>query len=115
MRGKRLDGEATSAVQSVAAAGRAILRVDTKEHAPYTGGSMHFSLDLSPDLHAKLARLAAEERRGAEALAREAIERMVDCDAWFLRQVEQGFAAADRGEFIEHDDMLEHIDRRYPG
>ena len=51
---------------------------------------------LTPDLEAKLARLAAEGGRDKQALAREAIERLVDCDEWFLREVDLGLAAADR-------------------
>ena len=50
-----------------------------------------------------------------ETLAREAIEWFVNYDEWFLREVEKGLAAADRGEFIEHDEIGRLIDRRYPG
>jgi len=39
----------------------------------------------------------------------------VDHDEWFLREVEKGLAAADRGEFVEHDEIRKRIDRRYPG
>jgi predicted transcriptional regulator len=39
----------------------------------------------------------------------------VDYDEWFLREVEKGLAAADRGEFMEHDDISKLIDSRYPG
>lgn len=45
----------------------------------------------------------------------EAVERMVDYDAWFGEEVEKGLAAADRGELIEHEDIGKLIDRRYPG
>ena len=48
------------------------------------------------------------------ALAREAIERFLDYDAWFLQEVNKGLAAADRGDFIEHDDVRKLIDSRYP-
>lgn len=70
---------------------------------------------LSPDLEAKLSRVAAEQGRDAETLVQEAVERLVDYDEWFLREVEKGLAAADRGEFIEHDDVLKMIESRYPG
>ena len=46
---------------------------------------------------------------------RQAIERLVDYDDWFAREVEQGLAAADRGEFIEHEEIRTLIDRRFPG
>ena len=41
---------------------------------------------LSPDVQSKLARLAAERGREAEVLAREAIERFVDYDEWFVNK-----------------------------
>ena len=72
-------------------------------------------VDFTPDLQAKLTRLAAEQGRDTKAIVREAVERFVDYDEWFLREVEKGLAAADRGEFIEHDDISKLIDSRYPG
>jgi len=72
-------------------------------------------IDLSPDLEAKLSRLAAEQGRDTRALVREAVERFVDYDEWFLREVEKGLTAADRGEFIEHDAIGQLINRQYPG
>ena len=70
---------------------------------------------FSPELEAKLTRLAAEQGRDREALVVEAVERVVNYDEWFLREVEKGVAAADRGEFLEHQDMKKRLDRRYPG
>jgi predicted transcriptional regulator len=72
-------------------------------------------VNLTPDLQAKLSRLAAERGRDAQALVQEAIERFVDYDEWFLREVEKGLAAADRDELIEHEDIGKLIDSRYPG
>jgi len=72
-------------------------------------------VEFTPDLQAKIARLAAEQGRDTQALVREAVERFVDYDEWFLREVERGLAAADRGEFIEHEEFSRFIDRRYPG
>jgi predicted transcriptional regulator len=45
----------------------------------------------------------------------EAVERLVDYDDWFLREVEKGLSAADRGEFLEHEDIGTLIKSRYPG
>ena len=70
---------------------------------------------LKPDLEEKLSRLASEKGRDRESLVVEAVERMVDYDAWFVQEVEKGLAAADRGEFIEHEEVRKLIDRRYPG
>ena len=69
---------------------------------------------FSPEMQTKLDRMAAEQGRAAEVLVEEAVERLLDYDSWFFRQVEQGLAAADRGEFVEHDDVGALLDRRYP-
>ena len=72
-------------------------------------------MPLNPDLQAKLIRLAAHQGRASEVLVVEAVERLVNYDEWFLREVEKGLAAADRGEFVEHSDLRKMIDERYPG
>ena len=72
-------------------------------------------VDFTPDLQAKLTRLAAEQGRDTKSIVREAVERFVDYDEWFLREVEKGLAAADRGELIDHDEIGKLIDSRYPG
>lgn len=70
---------------------------------------------LNPELQEKLSRLASEQGRDSEALVVEAVERMINYDEWFLKEVEVGLAAADRGEFVENEDVKKLIDRRYPG
>jgi predicted transcriptional regulator len=70
---------------------------------------------LSPDLQAKLSRLAADRGSDAQALVQEAVERFVDCDEWFLQEVDKGLAAADHGDLIDHDDIGKLINSRYPG
>ena len=70
---------------------------------------------LNPDLQAKLSRLAAQQGRATESLVVEAVERMVSYDEWFVRQVQHGISAADRGEFRDHDEVRKLIDERYPG
>ena len=66
---------------------------------------------LSADLQAKLARIAQERGTDAEALAREAIERMVDYDDWFMREVEKGLAQIERGETLSHDEVGARLER----
>jgi predicted transcriptional regulator len=72
-------------------------------------------VDLTPDLEAKLTRLAAEQGRDTRTLVREAVERLVNYDEWFVREVEKGLAAADRGELIDHEEIGKLIAQRYPG
>ena len=60
---------------------------------------------LNPDVQDKLSRIAAARGSDAEMLAREAIERFVDYDEWFIREVEKGLASADRGELLSHAEV----------
>jgi predicted transcriptional regulator len=62
-------------------------------------------VSLTPDVQAKLSRLAAQQGRPTEALVVEAVERMVNYDQWFLREVENGLAAAERGELRDHEEV----------
>lgn len=71
-------------------------------------------VQLSPDLQSKLMRLAEQQGRDSAALVAEAVERMVVFDEWFVSEVDKGIAAADRGEFIEHQAVRALIDSRYP-
>ena len=66
---------------------------------------------LNPDLEAKLERLAAERGRNVEVLAREAIERLVDYDEWFIREVEKGLSQIDRGEVLTHEEVGLRIEK----
>jgi predicted transcriptional regulator len=70
---------------------------------------------LNSDLQARLSRLAAQQGRASEGLVVEAVERMVNYDEWFLREVDKGLAAADRGELVDHSAVRKMIDERYPG
>ncbi|MPY87562.1 MAG: hypothetical protein GEU99_06550 [Luteitalea sp.] len=69
-------------------------------------------LHLSQELEGKLA--AAASRRGVsvEALAREALERAVDYDDWFLREVEIGLAQIDAGQTLTHDAVGTRLARK---
>jgi predicted transcriptional regulator len=60
---------------------------------------------LSPEQQAKLARLAQERGTDAQALAREAIERLLDYADWFVREVEKGLSQVDTGRTLSHEEV----------
>lgn len=68
-------------------------------------------LHLEPDVEAKLARLALERGRDAETLAREAVERFVNYDEWFLREVEKGLDQIDRQITLSHHEVGASIEK----
>jgi predicted transcriptional regulator len=86
--------------------------LDKDRPRPY---AWSMEINLAPELQAKLTQLAADRGSDPGALVQEAIERMVDYDEWFLREVEKGITSADRGELIEHEDIGKLIDSRYRG
>ena len=60
---------------------------------------------LAPEIEAKLARIAAESGRDAEGIAREAVERFVNYDEWFLSEVAKGLDQIDHGETLSHEEV----------
>ena len=85
----------------------------TEAGAGFHTGDMN--VHFSPEIQAKLECAAAQQGRNTESLIQEAVERLLNYDEWFARQVEEGLSAADRGEFVEHDEVGKLIDSRYPG
>lgn len=70
---------------------------------------------LSPDQQAKLARLAQERGTDAQALAREAIERLLDYDDWFVREVEKGLSQVDSGRTLSHEEVGSRLNKHLTG
>jgi predicted transcriptional regulator len=60
---------------------------------------------LKPELQAKLDRVAAENRRGAEEYVEQLVENYLDYDAWFRHKVTASVDQLDRGEFLTHEEV----------
>jgi predicted transcriptional regulator len=69
---------------------------------------------FTPELEAKLNRIAAENRRGPAEYVRELVEHYVDHDAWFRQEVKKGLDQLDHGESIPHDEVVARIERMFP-
>ena len=82
--------------------------VDTLCLANYTA---IMELDLSPELQAKLDEVATQRGRDAKSLVKEAVERLVDYDAWFVREVEKGLAEIERGDVLEHNEVGARLEK----
>ena len=59
---------------------------------------------FTPEQEAQLAQIAANAGTDAERLVKDAVLRMLE-DARFRGAVREGIAQADRGEFIEEEEM----------
>ena len=64
----------------------------------------------SPDVKARLDRLAQETRRSKSFLTNVAVERYLAEEEDFIADVKAGLAEADRGELIDHEDVVRYFD-----
>jgi predicted transcriptional regulator len=62
-------------------------------------------VQFTPEQQAQLAQLAAKSGTPPERLVTSIVARYLDEEALFLTAVEKGLAAAERGEFIEEEEM----------
>ena len=73
------------------------------------GMEVHFS----PDVETRLQQLAFANGKDAEQLVKDTVARMLENQARFIAGVQKGIEQADRGEFVEHKDVLNRIDRLF--
>ncbi|MFY9559005.1 MAG: hypothetical protein WAQ52_02105 [Terriglobales bacterium] len=60
---------------------------------------------LQPEKEARLAQIAAQRGLKTDELAEQVLSRYLEDDKRFIEAVNLGLAAADRGEFVEHDEV----------
>jgi predicted transcriptional regulator len=62
-------------------------------------------VNFTPEQEAHLTQIAAKAGTDPEHLVTNVVARYLDEEARFLAAVEKGIAAAERGEFIEEEEM----------
>jgi predicted transcriptional regulator len=67
---------------------------------------------LTPEQEAQFSRLATNIGRGRDELVQEALTQYLSHEAQFIEAVQKGFASLDRGEYVEHEEVGERIERR---
>jgi predicted transcriptional regulator len=60
---------------------------------------------LQPEKEAQLAQIAAQRGLGTDELAQQVLSRYLEDDKHFVEAVNLGLAAADRGDFVEHEEV----------
>ena len=60
-----------------------------------------------------LEQVAARSQKSKSAVAAEAIEAYLEHERWFRERVEEGRAAARRGELLDHDEVVQRIEQRF--
>ena len=68
---------------------------------------------FSPDVETRLQQLAIANGKDVEELVKDTVARMLENQARFIAGVQKGIEQADRGEFVEHQDVLNRIDRLF--
>jgi predicted transcriptional regulator len=68
---------------------------------------------FTPEQEAQLAQIAIAEGTDPEGLVREAALRLLAEEARFRTAVEKGIAAAERGEFIEEEEMNARLEAMF--
>lgn len=68
-------------------------------------------IHFSPDKEARLQQFAARTGKDASQLIEEAVDRMLDYEAPFIDAVEEGRACARRGELLDHEEVVERIEK----
>jgi predicted transcriptional regulator len=69
------------------------------------------NVDFSPEQEALLSQMATHSGRDANQLVKEAALRMLENNIRFRASVRKGIEAANRGDFIEEDEMDARIER----
>jgi len=60
---------------------------------------------LQPEKEAQLAQIAAQRGLRTDELAQQVLSRFLEDDTRFIEAVNLGMAAADRGEFVGHNEV----------
>jgi len=68
---------------------------------------------FAPDTEAQLREFAARKGKDAAQVVEEAISSMLQRQARFVEGVERGIASADRGDLIDHEEVVRRIDRLF--
>lgn len=68
---------------------------------------------FSPDIETRLQQVALANGKAAEQMVKDAVTHMLEHQASFVAGVEKGLAAAQRGDLIEHAEVVRRIDRLF--
>jgi predicted transcriptional regulator len=68
---------------------------------------------FSPEVKARLQQVASANGKDAEQLVKDTIALVLENQSRFIAGVQRGIEQADRGEFVEHKDVLNRIDQLF--
>lgn len=68
---------------------------------------------FTPEQEAQLTEIGVKGGTDPERLVKEVLMRYLDEEAQFIAAIEEGIAAAERGEFIEEEEMDARVERMF--
>jgi predicted transcriptional regulator len=74
---------------------------------------MLMEVHFTPEQETQLAQIATKAGTDPEHLVKDVLGRYLDDEARFVEAVEKGIAPAERGEFIEEEEMDARIERMF--
>ncbi len=69
---------------------------------------------FSPDTEAQLKAFAASKGKDVAQVVEQAVSNMLQRQARFVEGVERGIASADRGDLVDHEEVVSRIERLFP-
>jgi predicted transcriptional regulator len=70
-------------------------------------------VNFTPQTEAQLKEFAARKGKDASLVVEEAVSIMLQRQARFVEGVKRGIASADRGDLVEHEEVVGRIDRLF--
>ncbi len=68
---------------------------------------------FSPEKEARIHQFATRTGKDTAQVVEEAVDRMLEYEGHFIEAVEKGRAAARRGKLLEHDEVVERVERMF--
>ena len=68
---------------------------------------------FAPDVETRLQQVAFANGKDVEQLVKDTVSRMLENQDRFVAGVQRGIEQADHGEFVEHKDVVDRIDRLF--
>lgn len=70
---------------------------------------------FTPEEENRLSQIAARAGTPVTAIVHHAVSQALEDEARFVEAVERGITSADRGDLLDHDAVVERIERRFGG
>ena len=86
------------------------LNLARKPVFPYLVG---MEVRFSPGVETRLQQVALASGKEAEQLVKDTVARMLEDQARFVAGVQKGMAQADRGELLDHNEVVKRINRLF--